>query len=165
MRTDAVREIGGFCESLLGAAYEDLEWAWRLRERFGMPVVYRPAAVVTHDHRYEPTNYLSAMLLDSATREALAVMACGEFFGRWTWCPRSRSRCARSEPRAPARRASALLPFVGLGGPGGGRGRRPRRARDVVRAPSGRSSVGTGAAGLVEAADARVPALAGERVA
>ncbi|TVS01660.1 MAG: glycosyltransferase family 2 protein [Phycisphaerales bacterium] len=54
----AVREIGGFDESLPEACFEDLEWAWRLREKFSMPVLFRPGAVVVHDHRYEPEGYL-----------------------------------------------------------------------------------------------------------
>lgn len=56
--TAAAREVGGFSESIASACYEDLEWAWRVRERFGSPVLYRPAARVEHDHRYEPEGYL-----------------------------------------------------------------------------------------------------------
>lgn len=56
--TAALREVGGFDASLPGACYEDLECAWRVARRFGAPVLYRPEAVVTHDHVYEPLDYL-----------------------------------------------------------------------------------------------------------
>lgn len=53
-----VREVGGFDATLPEACFEDLEWAWRMRERFATPVLFRPGAVVLHDHRYEPRGYL-----------------------------------------------------------------------------------------------------------
>lgn len=57
--TGAWRTVGGFCERLPRAVYEDLEFAWRLRERFGAPVLFRPGAIVLHDHRYEPMALLA----------------------------------------------------------------------------------------------------------
>lgn len=56
--TAALEDVGGFCESLPSAAFEDLELGWRLRERFDAPVLYRPEAIVEHDHRYEPEAFL-----------------------------------------------------------------------------------------------------------
>jgi hypothetical protein len=38
--------------------YEDDDLAFRLRERFGTRVLYRPEAAAQHDHRYEPAGYL-----------------------------------------------------------------------------------------------------------
>ncbi len=80
-----VREVGGFCGSLPGAAYEDIELAWRLRERFGAPVLYRPGASVIHEHWYEPDGYLAReeSLGRDAWALALANPACAdELFGR-----------------------------------------------------------------------------------
>lgn len=56
---DAVRAVGGFTAFPMLYGYDDIELAWRLRERFGMPVLYRPAAVAEHDHRYGPPEVLS----------------------------------------------------------------------------------------------------------
>lgn len=39
--------------------YEDLEWAWRLRERFGLAVWYEPAAGGVHHHRHTLEGYLA----------------------------------------------------------------------------------------------------------
>lgn len=54
----ALKEIGGYAVFPATYGYEDTEAAWRLRERFGMPVLFRPDAVAEHDHRYSPTDYL-----------------------------------------------------------------------------------------------------------
>lgn len=83
--TDAVRAVGGFDAALSCACYEDLEWAWRMRERFDAPVLYRPGAIVHHDHRYEPAGYLARerMLGREAYRLALAAPRCAlDLFGR-----------------------------------------------------------------------------------
>lgn len=80
-----VREVGGFDASLPEACFEDLEWAWRLRERFGMPVLFRPGAVAVHDHRYEPRGYLERerKLGAQSWRLAGASPACARaIFGR-----------------------------------------------------------------------------------
>lgn len=85
VRTDGVNEAGGFSTALPGAAFEDVELAWRLRERFGSRVLYRPAARVEHDHRYEPAGYLQRerMLGRDAWALAGASSACAaELFGR-----------------------------------------------------------------------------------
>ena len=83
--TSIVREVGGFCESLPGAAYEDIELAWRLRQRYGAPVLYRPGARVVHEHAYTPAAYLAReeALGRDAGALARANPACAlELFGR-----------------------------------------------------------------------------------
>ena len=80
VETQAVRDAGLFCESLPGAAFEDVELAWRLKTALGMGVLYRPEAVVRHDHRYEPARYLErerSLGRDSAAL-ALASPACAQ---------------------------------------------------------------------------------------
>lgn len=83
--TGLVREVGGFCESLPGAAFEDIELAWRLRARYGVRVLHRTGARVTHHHRYEPSGYLERE--ESLGRDALALaqanpVCAREVFGR-----------------------------------------------------------------------------------
>jgi glycosyltransferase involved in cell wall biosynthesis len=53
-----VREIGGFTVFPSTYGYEDDELAWRLHQRFNTPVLFRPDAIATHDHRLTPTEYL-----------------------------------------------------------------------------------------------------------
>jgi glycosyltransferase involved in cell wall biosynthesis len=53
-----VREVGGFTVFPSTYGYEDDDLAFRLRERFGARVLYRPGAAAQHDHRYEPADYL-----------------------------------------------------------------------------------------------------------
>lgn len=80
----AAREAGAFDESLRCACFEDLEFAWRLAQR-GLPVLYRPAATVLHDHRYTPAGYLSReeLLGAEAYRLAGAAPECARaVFGR-----------------------------------------------------------------------------------
>ncbi len=83
--TAMVRGVGGFCGSLPGAAFEDIELAWRLHDAFGARVLYRPGARVVHHHRYEPGAYLARE--ESLGRDALALAranpACAlDTFGR-----------------------------------------------------------------------------------
>ncbi len=70
----------GFSESLPGAAYEDLEWAWRAGRATSAPVRYRPAARVEHDHRYEPEGYLARER--AMGRDAFALAAHAPEFAR-----------------------------------------------------------------------------------
>lgn len=82
---EAVRAVGGFATTLPGAAFEDVELGWRLKEKFGSAVLYRPEAVVEHDHRYEPAGYLKRerMLGRDAWALARANEACArDLFGR-----------------------------------------------------------------------------------
>lgn len=55
---DAVRDVGGFVAIPLAYGYDDIELAWRLRERFRMPVLFRPGAFAPHDHRYRARDLL-----------------------------------------------------------------------------------------------------------
>ena len=55
----AVEAVGGLTEFPSTYGYEDDELAWRLAQRFGSEVRYRPDAVAWHDHRYEPMEYLT----------------------------------------------------------------------------------------------------------
>ncbi|USN97942.1 MAG: glycosyltransferase family 2 protein [Phycisphaeraceae bacterium] len=57
-------------ERLAQPMFDDLEWAARVQQETGAPVLYRPGACVTHRHRYTP-----AMLL---RREALLGHQAGE---------------------------------------------------------------------------------------
>jgi hypothetical protein len=83
--TEDVRAVGGFTTALPGAAFEDVELAWRLRERFASRVIYRPEAIVEHDHRYEPEGYLERERALGRDAWALAGVSAGcarELFGR-----------------------------------------------------------------------------------
>jgi GT2 family glycosyltransferase len=83
--TMIARAGGGFCEDLPAAAFEDLEWAWRVQRGTGAPVLFRPSAVVHHEHRYEPADYLKRehRLGRDAWALAKANPACGrDLFGR-----------------------------------------------------------------------------------
>lgn len=53
-----VREVGGLTIFPATYGYEDDELAYRLADRFGTPVLYRPGAIAHHDHRYEARQYL-----------------------------------------------------------------------------------------------------------
>lgn len=83
--TWAVRQVGGLTEFPSTYGFEDDELAWRLRERFGSQVRYRPDAVAWHDHRYEPSGYLQReyRLGYAALGFAQAAPECArELFGR-----------------------------------------------------------------------------------
>lgn len=74
MPTAAVRAVGGFSDGPLRSyGYEDLEVAWRLADRFGMPVLFRPEAVAWHDHPYEPDIYLAREKELGRQARALAI--------------------------------------------------------------------------------------------
>jgi glycosyltransferase involved in cell wall biosynthesis len=55
---EAVRDAGGFVSFPLCYGYDDIELAFRLKERFNTPVLFRPAARADHDHRYSPRDVL-----------------------------------------------------------------------------------------------------------
>ncbi len=81
----AVREVGGFTAVPRAYGYDDIELAWRLRERFGMPVLFRPDARAVHDHLYTPREVLDReqRLGESAWHFAAINPAfCREVFGR-----------------------------------------------------------------------------------
>lgn len=80
-----VRGVGGFCERMPRPVYEDIELAYRVRERFGAPTLYRPGADVVHNHRYEPVALLAReyVLGHQSRRLAEVSSACArELFRR-----------------------------------------------------------------------------------
>ena len=56
---ELVREVGGFRGFAFAYGYEDIELGFRLQERCGAPVLFRPAARAVHDHRYRPGDVLA----------------------------------------------------------------------------------------------------------
>lgn len=81
----ALLAVGGYTIFPARYGYEDIEAAWRLRERFGTRVLYRPAAKGTHDHRFLPDEYLARenTLGHAALGFAQVSPACAyETFGR-----------------------------------------------------------------------------------
>ncbi len=52
---DLARRVGGLARVPENYGYEDIELAWRLR-RGGAELWYAPLALVTHDHRYRPSD-------------------------------------------------------------------------------------------------------------
>jgi GT2 family glycosyltransferase len=69
---------GGFDERLRFACYEDLEFTYRVCEATGAPVRYAPEAVVHHDHRIRPDDYLrrEQMMGRAAWEFAMASPQC-----------------------------------------------------------------------------------------
>ncbi len=60
---------------------DDLEWAWRVK----LPVLYRPAAEVVHEHRYSPRALLRREALlghQAACLHGINPACAGEVFGR-----------------------------------------------------------------------------------
>lgn len=55
--TEAAREVGGFGVYPAKYGYEDNEFAFKIAQRTGAPVLYRPEAAAWHDHRMEPREY------------------------------------------------------------------------------------------------------------
>jgi len=114
----AVRNVGGFRPALANCCYEDIELAWRLRERFGSPVLFRPEARAPHHHVYTPASYLERefRLGYSAYGFAVAAPACAvEVFGRDLLDPRE-LEYARSFVEHESRDEEAVRPaFDALG--------------------------------------------------
>jgi GT2 family glycosyltransferase len=81
----AVREVGGFTAFDLCYGYDDIEMSWRLKERYGCLVLFRPEALAEHDHRYGPRDVLEReeKLGGSAWRFAgINPAFCQAVFGR-----------------------------------------------------------------------------------
>jgi glycosyltransferase involved in cell wall biosynthesis len=56
--TEVVREVGAWTVYPAWYGYEDNEIAFKIRERYGSRVIYRPEALARHDHRMSPKEYL-----------------------------------------------------------------------------------------------------------
>lgn len=54
-----IRDAGKFTAFHLAYGYDDIEIAFRLKQRCGTPVLYRPQAIAVHDHRYGPEEVLA----------------------------------------------------------------------------------------------------------
>jgi glycosyltransferase involved in cell wall biosynthesis len=67
---EQVRELGGFTILPTIYGYEDIECAFRVSQRFGSPVLYRPEALAWHDHRFGAKEY-------AAREHKLGVAALG----------------------------------------------------------------------------------------
>lgn len=52
-------QAGGFDARLRFAMFEDLEFAYRTNAIAGAPVIYRPSAIVEHDHRISVDDYFA----------------------------------------------------------------------------------------------------------
>ncbi len=76
------REVGGFNEGMQLPVYEDIEFGFRVRERFGAPTLYRQGAGVIHHHRYEPIGLLAReyILGHQSHRLAAIAPACADEF-------------------------------------------------------------------------------------
>lgn len=115
----AVREAGGLTVFPSTYGYEDDELAYRLRERFGSPVLYRAGAVAGHDHRYEPREYLERefRLGYAALGFARTAPACArEMFKRDVGSEEERAYSAAYVERERAGAARAMGPFESLAG-------------------------------------------------
>ncbi|MEM0982813.1 MAG: glycosyltransferase family A protein [Planctomycetota bacterium] len=82
--TELARGLG-FSERMPRPVYEDLEFAYRVRETSGAPVLFRPDAEVVHHHWYEPEELLRRDVLLGHQALALADVnpeCAKEMFGR-----------------------------------------------------------------------------------
>jgi len=57
VRTDRVKEAGGFDERFPFAMHEDIELGWRLQRAFGTQVFSAPQIPSWHDHMLTPRDY------------------------------------------------------------------------------------------------------------
>lgn len=60
MKRGAVRDwlSEGFSSAFAAAAYEDVELAYRLHKDLGLRILYAPAALARHDHRYTVADFI-----------------------------------------------------------------------------------------------------------
>lgn len=123
-----VREAGGIAVFPDTYGYEDDELAWRLSQRFGTRVLYRPEAIAVHDHRMEPEDYLRRefRLGHAAWGFARAAPRCAmAMFGRDVASEAEveysrqfvRRECATAERLEASFRALADLPADAASGP------------------------------------------------
>ncbi|MGE3107839.1 MAG: glycosyltransferase family 2 protein [Phycisphaerales bacterium] len=83
--TRAFHAVGGFRVLPEVYGYDDLEAGWRLGHLLHLPVLFRPRAKGTHDHRYSPDEYLARehTLGRAAWHLARAEPSCAyDLFGR-----------------------------------------------------------------------------------
>lgn len=102
MPTRALRDAGGFDATLPAACYEDLECAWRVNKKFQAPVLFRPGAVVLHDHRYEPLDYLAREVRlghDALVLAHSAAECAMEIFRRDVAGPEEVEKCVKDVER------------------------------------------------------------------
>lgn len=74
-RREHALRIGGFRPCLANCCYEDVEFGFRFTEEFQAPVLFEPAAVAHHHHRYEPAGYLQREFRLGYSAHGLAVAA------------------------------------------------------------------------------------------
>ncbi|MFN7020854.1 MAG: glycosyltransferase family 2 protein [Phycisphaerales bacterium] len=77
--------VGGFDERLTRACYEDIEFGYRVWKSCGAPVRYASGAVVRHDHRIMPEDYLRRERMMGAAARVFAEaspLCAMEVFGR-----------------------------------------------------------------------------------
>ncbi len=82
---DLVRQVGGFCFVPDTYGYEDIELAWRLQRRFGLPVIFARQALAPHDHAMHAPDLIERerQLGIAAWRfSAVNPAFCAELFGR-----------------------------------------------------------------------------------
>ncbi len=82
--TSVAREVSGFDDRIRPYLFDDVEFAWRVEQRFGGGVHYDASARNTHDHRVSWGDYLERerCLGQMAVRLADANRACfGDIFG------------------------------------------------------------------------------------
>lgn len=82
--TSVARELSGFDDRIRPYLFDDVEFAWRVEQRFGGGVYYVASARNTHDHRVSWGDYLERerCLGQMAVRLADANIACfAEIFG------------------------------------------------------------------------------------
>ncbi|MGH7242036.1 MAG: glycosyltransferase family 2 protein [Phycisphaerales bacterium] len=53
-----VRDVGGFFARPHLYGYDDIELAFRLTQKFNLPVLYRPQALAPHEHFYKPADLI-----------------------------------------------------------------------------------------------------------
>lgn len=113
--THAVHDVGGLAEFPSTYGYEDDDLAYRIVERFGSEIRYRPDAVAWHDHRYEPMEYLAREYRLGYAALGFAAMSprCARaMFGRDVMSPDERAYTAAFVERERSGAQRALGPFL-----------------------------------------------------
>jgi len=109
----SVRAVGGLAVIQQTYGRDDDELAFRMTRELGMRVLWRPEAVVEHDHPMTPDEYLRReheLGLGAATFARGAPECASAMFGRNVLCEES-VRLARTFVHEHAERAAALTPW------------------------------------------------------